>query len=88
MRMEYEFSSTGDGIDGVGPSTKHLSHQKVDFGIDRHDGGLVHTRVIAWEPPLNHCGVGIIQLVILVVLHLVFLLVIEIIISPPIPSII
>ena len=46
MIREDLFSTSGDGISDVGPSTTHFSFQKVDFGIDSHDGGFIHLSII------------------------------------------
>ena len=40
ISREDLFRTTGSGRVDVGPSTTHLSSQKVDFGRDRHDEGF------------------------------------------------
>ena len=46
MRRYYQFRKSGDGRGGIVSRTTNFSSQKLDFSIDRHDGGF-------W-PPQNH----------------------------------
>ena len=49
--------------------------QQVDLGIDRYYGGFGNLSIIVHHPPCSCIGVGIIQLVLLLVIRLVLLLV-------------
>ena len=46
LRRNDQFSTSGDGRVGVGPSTNKFSSQKSYAGTDRHDGGF--------NPPQHH----------------------------------
>ena len=70
MKRVYQYSSDDDG----GTSTNHFSYQKVDFGINRNGGGLIHTIVFTQPPTWNHILVGIIRLVFLEYLHLILMI--------------
>ena len=60
--------------DDVGPKTTHLFPQKLILEDTDMMGDLSHLIFIEKYPPWNHIGVGIIQLVILVIFCLVLLL--------------
>ena len=68
--VDDNFSTDGDDIGGVGTTIKLISAQTSMMGC------FVHLSVIAQQPLWNHLELGIIQLVLVIFPHLVFLLVI------------
>ena len=72
LSRKCQFATYGDGRGVVVPKTILLSSQKFDFGRGSHDWVFSHIRVISQHPSCIYLGVGIIQLVILVVFCLVF----------------
>ena len=39
-KLEYHYSDSRDGRGGIGTRTIHFWFQKVDFGIEMHEGGF------------------------------------------------
>ena len=52
MRRDDKFITDGVGTGGVGTSTNHFYPHKVDFGRDRHDGGVWIYRHHCIAPPV------------------------------------
>ena len=60
------------GIGGVGTKTTNFSSQKVDFVTNRYYGAVGNIIFILQHPLYHHHGVGIIQLVLILLLYLLF----------------